>query len=275
MKIFRIITICLLFPTLLIAGCAKKEKPTLSEKQMYERAFSALDKGRYETAVERYQELSATYPYGRFTTQGELEICYAYYKIRDSDQALPCIDSFLSLHPTHPHIDYAYYLKGLAALPVRPPKIGESLFKSQEQFSDHDAESAREAYAAFSEVVDRFPLSEYAESSRQILVDLINTFARHDLRVARYYLYRKAYVGAVSRAKSVLERYEVSPYSEEALAILIFAYNQMGLNDLAEENRRVLNYNFPSSRFMNNEHIVLDQEYLDRNTNPLLFGLFR
>jgi len=260
---------------LALVGCSKKDKPTLSEKQMYDRAFSALDKGRFETAIERYQELSATYPYGRYTTQGELEICYAYYKIRDEDQALPCIDSFLSLHPTHPHIDYAYYLRGLAALPIGAPKFGESLFKSQEQFSDHDAESAREAYAAFVEVVDRFPLSQYAESSRKILVDLLNTFARHDLRVARYYLYRKAYVGAANRAKSVIERYEISPYSEEALAILILAYEEMGMNDLADDSRRVLNYNFPSSRYMNNERIVLDQEYLERNTSPLLFGLFR
>ena len=175
---------------------------------MYERAYSALDRGRFEDAVERYQDLSATYPYGRYTAQGELELCYVQYKIRESTEAAPCIDRFLSLHPTHPHIDYAYYLKGLVLLPVKTPKIGEALFKTQEQFSDHDSESAKEAYVAFTEVIERFPLSEYAESAREILVNLNNTFARHDIQVARFYLYRKAYIGAINRAKNVLEHYK-------------------------------------------------------------------
>ena len=275
MNTFRIFLIALLIPVVLLAGCSKKEKPIPTEAEMYERAFSALSRGRYEFAVERYEELSATYPYGRYTTQGELELCYAHYKLKDSSAALPCVNRFMSLHPTHPHLDYAYYLKGLASLPVRPPKIGEALFKTQEQFSDHDAESSREAYAAFTEVVERFPLSDYAESSRQILIDLINTFARHDLRVARFYLYRQAYVGAIGRAKLVLERYERSPYTEEALAIIVYGYEKMEMQDLADENRRVMSFNFPGSEYLNNESRVLDQELIDKKDKSLLFGLFR
>ena len=154
---------------------------------------------------------------------------------KNSDAAVPCLNEFLSLHPTHPHIDYAYYLKGLASLPIRSPKFGERYFKTQEQFSDHDAEAARDAYAAFTEVVNRFPLSGYADSARQILVDLINTFARHDLRIARFHLYREAYVGGINRANQVLERYETSPHTEEALAILVYAYEKLDLPDLAAE----------------------------------------
>ena len=275
MKTTRFFVFSTLVSLLLIAGCSKKEEVIKSEKEMYDYAYSSLARGRFDSAIERYEELKNAYPYGVYATQGELEICYAHYKAKNSDAAVPCLNEFLSLHPTHPHIDYAYYLKGLANLPIRSPKFGERYFKTQEQFSDHDAEAARDAYAAFTEVVNRFPLSGYADSARQILVDLINTFARHDLRIARFHLYREAYVGGINRAKQVLERYETSPHTEEALAILVYAYEKLDLPDLAAENRRVLALNFPSSEFLGNEHRVLDEEIIARNEKPLLFGLFR
>ena len=275
MKTTRFFVFSTLVSLLLIAGCSKKEEVIKSEKEMYDYAYSSLARGRFDSAIERYEELKNAYPYGVHATQGELEICYAHYKAKNSDAAVPCLNQFLSLHPTHPHIDYAYYLKGLASLPIRSPKFGERYFKTQEQFSDHDAEAARDAYAAFTEVVNRFPLSGYADSARQILVDLINTFARHDLRVARFHLYREAYVGGINRAKQVLERYETSPHTEEALAILVYAYEKLDLPDLAANNRRVLALNFPGSKFLGNEHRVLDEEIITRNEKPLLFGLFR
>jgi outer membrane protein assembly factor BamD len=275
MKTTRIFVFSTLVSLLLIAGCSKKEEVIKSEKEMYDYAYSSLARGRFDSAIERYEELKNAYPYGVHATQGELEICYAHYKAKNSDATVPCLNEFLSLHPTHPHIDYAYYLKGLASLPIRSPKFGERYFKTQEKFSDHDAEAARDAYAAFTEVVNRFPLSGYADSARQILVDLINTFARHDLRIARFHLYREAYVGGINRAKQVLERYETSPHTEEALAILVYAYEKLDLPNLAAENRRVLALNFPSSEFLGNEHRVLDEEIIARNEKPLLFGLFR
>ena len=276
MKLTRTVSIFSLIVVFAIAGCGKKDnEKILSEKEMYDRAYSALSGNRFEVAITRYDELKAAYPFGEFTTQGELEICYAHYKMKRSEAAVPCLVEFLTLHPTHPHIDYAYYLMGLASLPVRSPSFGEQYFKTQEQFSDHDAESARDAYAAFTEVIVRFPFSDYAESSRLILVDLVNTFARHDLRIAKFYLYREAYIGAINRAKQVLLRYESSPHTEEALAILIYAYEKLELSDLAADNRRVLAYNFPASKYLGNEHTVLDEKILERNNDSLLFGIFR
>ncbi len=259
----------------MLAGCAGKSEEILSEMEMYEKAYKSLSANNYEQAIENYKELRATYPYGKYTTQGDIEICYAYYKTQQSEAALPCIDRFLTNHPTHPHIDYAYYLKGLVLLPVRPPKIGERYFKTQEQFSDHDAESAREAYIAFIDVIERFPFSDYADSAKQHLINLVNTFARHDLQVARFYLYRKAYVAAVNRAQKVLKRYESSPHTEEALAVLVYAYEEMQLQDLADDSRRVLAYNFPNSEFITNPSSILDQDIVERAERGGLFGLFR
>ena len=260
-----------------LTGCSKnkKSKDVLSEKEMYYKAKRKLDAGNYELSIEQFVELQATYPYGDYTTQSEIEVCYAHYKTREAEQAIPCVDRFLVFHPTHPHIDYAYYLKGLASLPVRTPKFGEKYFKSQEQFSDHDVESARDAYDAFTIVVEKFPLSDYAESARQILIDLINTFARHDLRIARFYLHRDAYVAAINRSKQVLEQYSNSPHTEEALAILRYSYGQLGLEELARDSERVLAHNFPNSEFLRNDASVLDDKLIEAKNRRVLLGLFQ
>lgn len=274
MKIIPKLSVLILLFTFLVTGCANKEERVLTEKEIYDRANQHMQAGNFEEAAEKYTELTASYPYGAYTTQGELENCYAHYKIRNSQAAIPCIDNFLRQHPTHPHIDYAYYLKGLASLPIRTPKFGENFFKTQEQFSDHDVTSSLDAYAAFTEVIERFPLSDYAESSRQILIDLINTFARHNLRVARFYLYREAYIGAINRAKVILEQFSKSPHTEEALAILIYAYEKLELPEHAENNRTVLAYNFPESPYLRDPSSVLDPEIMESRDRPVLFGLF-
>ena len=274
MKPIRLILISIVVIALSLVGCSKKKEVVETEQALYEKAHVALQSGRFEAAARYFEDLKSTYPYGTYTTQGEIEACYTYYRTRNFLRAIPCINEFLSLHPTHPHIDYAYYLKGLASLPVRPPKFGENIFKTQEQFSDHDADSARDAYAAFSEVVRVFPFSEYAEASRQHLVNLINTFARYDLQVARFYLHRDAHVAAVNRAKVVLRQYSTSPHTEEALAILVYSYRQIGLDDLAADNKLVLKHNFPNSEFLENEAAVLDEKLIKSKNKRVLFGLF-
>ncbi len=260
----RYFSFLVLLPILILTACGKKETPIKPEKEMYDAAFTSLARGMYETAVERYEALRAAYPYGEYTTQGDLEICYAYYKTRQFEVAVPCVDRFMTNHPTHLQIDYALYLKGLALLPIRPPKFGERLFRSRADLTDHDAETGREAYATFSEIIERFPLSEYADASRQKLIDLINIFARHDLQIALFYLERRAYVGAVNRASRILTRFESSPYTEEALAILVYAYGRLNLPKLADDNRQVLQLNYPSSAYLSDASAIFGESVLDR-----------
>lgn len=261
-SITRFAIILAVIPILMLTGCGKKDI-IKSEREMYESAYDALSRARYETAIERYEALRAAYPYGELSTQGDLEICYAYYKTKQFELTTPCIDRFLENHPTHSQIDYAYYLKGLALLPVRPPKFGETFFRSKTDLTDHDAETGREAYAAFTEVIERFPLSEYADASREKLVQLINIFARHDLQIALFYLERKAYIGAANRASRVLKRYETSPYTEEALAVLVYAYDRMNLPDLSADNRRVLQFNYPASIYLTDVSAIFDDAALE------------
>ncbi len=255
MKFVRIFPALLFLVIFALVGCGGKstDDELKSEQELYDAAFNALNRGLYETAVENYQALERVYPYGEYSAQGQLEIAYAYYKMKESEQAEAAIDKFIQSYPEHPHIDYAYYLKGLIVLPIQAPKFLEALFVSQEEFSDHEIEAAYNAVTAFEEVVARFPFSVYADAARQNIIDLINVFARHDIKVGYYYLKRKAYVGAANRAKSVLETYNTSPHTEQALAILIYAYNKMDLPELEESSRTVLTYNFPDSRYLDIE----------------------
>ncbi len=274
-KIIHISLVCAA-AAVILAGCGgNKEEAVKSERELYESAFNALSRSNYEVAVERYTELETVYPYGDFTTQGQLEIAYAYYKLGEPEKALAEIDNFIELHPNHTHIDYAYYLGGLANLPINAPKWGERLFKDQETFSDHAAASARDALDSFREIVERFPFSEYAEPARQKMIDLINVFARNDIRIARYYMHKKAYVGAINRCKSVLDNYPNSPVAELALAILVYSYRQLQLDELADDSRRVLAYNFPESRYLQAEDEVLDKDLIERTERDFVFGLFR
>jgi len=272
LKLSILVGIC----AILLTGCGgKKEEKVKSEREMYESAFQALDRGNFETAIERYTELETVYPYGTYTTQGQLEIAYAYYKTNERERALAEVDNFLELHPNHAHLDYAYYLRGLINLPIKAPKLGERLFKDQEAFSDHAAKSSQEAFESFREIVERFPFSEYAEASRQKMVNLVNVFARNDVRIAKFYMHKKAYVGAINRCKSVLDNYPNSPHAEEALAILSYSYRQLNLTELADDTRRVLAYNFPQSRFLQTDDAVIDTELIERTEQTFVFGLFR
>ena len=277
MKLSSYSIVVILSALLIITGCAGKEtaEAVKPADQMYERANKLLNRSNYEIAAERYIELIRAYPYGKYTTQARLDIAYAYYKNGDTDKAIAAVDEFINFYPEHPHIDYAYYLKGLIHLPIQAPKFGERFFTDQETFSDHAAASARESFKAFKEVTQRFPFSEYADASRQNMIDLINVFARNEVRIARFYMHRKAYVGAINRAKTVLEEYPQSQQTEEALAILVYSYKQLGLEDLATDSERVLYYNFPESRFLISETAILDEELVEKSEKKFLFGLFR
>ncbi len=262
--------------TILVVGCGGKSKDEeiKSEQEMYDSAYKVLDRGNFELAVERYSDLQSVYPFGKYSTQGQIDLAYAYYKAKQPEKALVEINKFIQVHPNHPNLDYAYYLKALAHLPIQTPKLGEQWFKDQEDFSDHAAASALDAFEAFREVTELFPFSDYAKSSRQHMIDLTNVFARNDIRIASFYMNRQAYIGAINRAKSVLDNYPNSELTEAALAILVYSYNQLELYDLAADSRRVLSLNFPGSKYLLTEDAILDTELQERSEQDFLFGLF-
>ncbi len=235
----------------LVAGCQTIKNPTKdwTAQRFYNEAQIALADGNYSVAIERFGQLEARYPYGRYAEQAQVEIAYAYYKNDEPELAIQAADRFVRLHPTHPHAAYAYYLKGL--IHMREQGGLTSFFKARKTDSwDRDPKSAQEGYQAFRELVQRFPKSVYARDAELRMAYLHNSLANYETGVARYYLQHEAYVAAVNRCKYVIENYQKAPAVEDALGLLAQTYDHMGLMELKQDTLRVLAANFPASRYL-------------------------
>ena len=237
---------------LCVAGCGLlsdkiDETKDWSAQKIYSAAKEKLDEGSYEAAVKLYEKLEARYPYGRFSQQAQLEIAYAYYKDKEIASALTAAERFIKLHPNHPNVDYAYYLRGLANFNDDLGLLGSY---TGQDMSERDPKSAREAFNAFKDLVTRFPDSKYAPDSILRLNYLVNTLASNEIHVARWYMRRGAFVAAANRAQFALKTYTQAPANEEGLLILVQAYDKLGMTDLRNDAERVLKTNFPKSKYL-------------------------
>lgn len=243
----RITTLLLLLTLLLTGGCSLlpdkiDETRDWSADRLYSEAKSALDEGDYENAIRFYELLEARFPFGRYAQQAQLEIIYAYYKYDESPSAVAAADRFIKLHPRHPNVDYAYYMKGLANFNMGRGLIERYLPRDESQ---RDPGAARQSFQDFSDLVLRFPDSKYAADARQRMLFLRNNLAQYELNVADYYMRRGAYVAAANRARYVVENYPRTPATPDALAMLARAYRAMDMDDLAADALRVLKLNYP------------------------------
>ncbi len=234
-------------------GCAswstdKDDTKDWSPQRLYNAAKSALANKDYEQAIKYYESIEARYPYGPFAEQAQIEVAYAYYKSEEPASAVAAADRFIRLHPTHPNVDYVYYLKGLANFNDRRGLLDR--FGGDPDLSDRDPKAAREAFNTFRELATRFPDSKYAADARARMAYLLNALAKHDVLVAKYYVRRGAYVAAVNRCQYVVEHYQRTPAVEDALGVMLEAYTRMGMADLAHDTQRVLEKNFPGSRYL-------------------------
>jgi len=171
-----------------------------------------------------------------------LDIAYAYYRNEESAQAVAAADRFIKLHPRHPNVDYAYYIKGLANYLETGGFVSRIVSKDH---SKRDTGASQEAFRDFSELVRRFPNSKYSEDAAQRMLYLKNTLAMHEVHVARYYMTKGAYVAAANRARYVVENYQRTPAMPDALVVLAKSYKAMELPDLSDDAVRVLQLNYP------------------------------
>jgi outer membrane protein assembly factor BamD len=242
LKVF--LPLMLLFST----GCSLlpeqiDETKNWSANKFYSEAKHSLNQGDYEGAIRYYEMLEARYPFGRYAQQAQLEVAYAYYKYNEPDSAIAAADRFIKMHPQHPHVDYAYYLKGLVNF-NRGRDLMEKLLPQDS--SEHDQHAARQAFHDFKALISKFPESRYAEDARQRMLFLRNNLARYEVNVAEFYMRRQAYVAAANRAKYVIENYQHTPAVIDAVAIMSDAYRMMGMPELADDARRVLELNAPA-----------------------------
>jgi outer membrane protein assembly factor BamD len=218
-----------------------------SAEKLYSEAKDRLNNGQYEDAIKYYEKLEARYPYGRYAQQAQLEIAYAYYKDQESAQAVTAAERFIKLHPNHPNVDYAYYLKGLANF---NDNLGIMGHIGDQDMTERDPKATRLAFDAFKELATRFPESRYTPDAVARMSYLVNALAAHEVHVARYYMKRGAYVAAANRAQFALKTYPRAPANEEGLVILVQAYDALALHDLRNDAERVMKKNFPDSKYL-------------------------
>ncbi|CAN7295696.1 Outer membrane protein assembly factor BamD [compost metagenome] len=218
-----------------------------SANKLYSEAKDALDGGDYTRAVKLYEKLEGRYPFGRYAQQAQIDTAYASYKDGETAAALAAVDRFIQLHPNHPNIDYAYYLKGLINFNDNLGWLGR--FSGQD-LSERDPKAARAAYDAFHTLITRYPESKYTPDATLRMQYIVNSLAQHEVHAARYYYRRGAYLAAVNRAQQSLKDYDGAPANEEALYIMIRSYDAMGMKDLRDDTARVMERNFPDSDFI-------------------------
>ena len=217
-----------------------------SAQRLYDSAKTALNGGDYESAIDLFEKLISRFPFGLLAQQGQLEVAYAYYKYEEPASALAAADRFIQLYPSHPSLDYVYYLRGLVSFNKGKgflTSIIERYIPSDD--SQKDTEALRDAFHSFAELTSKFPTSQYTNDANQRMVYLRNTLSKHEIHVASYYMGRGAYVAAANRAKFVVENYQRTPSIAEALVIMAKAYKILKLDKLSTEALAVLQLNFP------------------------------
>jgi len=234
-----------------LAGCGLlpeqvDETRDWSANKLYAEAKTAMADGVYDKAIKYYEKLEARYPYGRYAQQAQVETAYAHYKQGERAPALAAIERFIRLHPNHPNVDYMYYLKGLVNFNEDLGLLG---YVSMQDLTERDPQAAEEAFAAFKALVTKFPDSKYAKDGALRMAYLVNALASHEVHVARYYLNRGAYVAAANRAQTAITTYPDAPATEEALFVMVKAYDALGMAALRDDAERVMKKNFPDSDY--------------------------
>lgn len=234
-----------------LAGCgvfsdAEDKTKDWSASKLYSEATASLKEGDYDQAVKYYEKLEARYPFGRYTTQAQINQAYAAYKADEPDAAIAAAERFIKLNPQHPNVDYAYYLKGLVNYNRSIGFLDRYIPSDQSQ---RDPGSARDSFQDFAELLRKFPNSKYATDARQRMLYLRNNLAKAEVHVANYYLRRGAYLAAAKRAASVVENYPKTTAVKDALEIMIASYTALDMPELAQDARRVLDLNKSKGNF--------------------------
>jgi len=246
---------------------------TLTEKAYYEAAQKSLRYANFETATKHLEDLESHYPVGVYTEQAKLDLIYARYKHLDYAGAISAADRFIRLYPDNSQLDYAYYIRALANFDSDKDAFLRFIPLNT---AHRDLNNSRQAFDNFKELVSRFPNSAYAPDARQRMIFIRNQLAENELHAGRYYLKRKTYISALNRARWVVENYPETPQSAEALAIVVYCYQKLGINDLAEQNMAVLQKSYPQYiDAKGNIKIEFGGQNEDRSwLNMLSFNLF-
>jgi outer membrane protein assembly factor BamD len=235
----------------LLASCSTtstEDKLTnASPNKIYAEAKDELSNGVYDKAITLFEKLEGRAAGTPLAQQAQLEKAYAQYKSNDQASALATLDRFVKLHPSSPAMDYALYLKGIVNF---NDNLGSFAFLSRQDLSERDQKAAKESFESFKELVTRYPDSRYTPDARARMTYIVNSLAQYEVHVARFYYQRGAYIAAANRAQTALHDYQDVPALEEALFILMRSYDALGMSQLRDDAKRVMEKSYPQSEYL-------------------------
>lgn len=247
---------------LAVAGCSGrgKKKPQLAyEERPVELLYSAgadrLDRRQWSQAVAYFQEVERQHPYSEWARRSILMQAFAHYEANSYDEAIADADRFLQLYPGNPSAAYAHYLKAVCYF---------------EQIADvgRDQAATAQALDSLREVSQRYPNTEYAADAR-LKIDMVNDqLAGKEMTVGRYYLRQGDTLAAIGRFRSVVDRYQTTSHTPEALYRLVEAYLTLGLAEEAKRNGAVLGYNYPGDPWYSDAYKLLTSRGLRPAVEP-------
>ena len=236
----------------LLSACSTKpvdKTAGWSPNRIHAEAKDELNSGAWDKAIPLYETLEGRAAGTPLAQQAQLDKAYAQFKDGQKAEAIATLDRFMRLHPASPAIDYALYMKGVINF---NDELGLFAFLSRQDLSERDQKAAKEAFESFNELVTRYPDSRYTPDARARMRYTVNALAQYEVHVARYYFTRGAYVAAINRAQQALADYRDAPSLEEALYLLTQSYDRLGMTELRDDARRVLDKNYPNSSFIAN-----------------------
>lgn len=266
-SVYAVVAACI--ASIALASCAgpRARQPRLQYQErpvevLYAVGLERLDNGRYTEAVQFFQEVERQHPYSPWSRRAILMQVYAYYQRNAYEEAIAAADRYIQLYPGSPQASYAYYMKAICYF---------------EQIVDvgRDQAATGQALLALTEVTRRFPNTQYATDAR-VKIDMVNDqLAGKEMEIGRWYLRRDQPLAAIGRFRRVIETYQTTSHTPEALYRLVEAYVTLGLVEEAERNAAVLGHNFPGSRWYSDAYALVTRQGGELETQPEEEGWLR
>lgn len=247
---------------LALAACASKKPKKLRlayeerpVELLYATGADRLDRRQWNQAVDYFQEVERQHPYSEWSRRSILMQAYAHYQSNDYAEAIGDADRFIQLYPGNPAAAYAHYIKAICYF---------------EQIVDvnRDQAATGQALDTLRDVVQRYPQTEYANDAR-LKIDMVNDqLAGKEMTIGRWYLRQGDTLAGINRFKSVVDRYQTTSHTPEALYRLVEGYLTIGLLDEAKRNGAVLGYNYPGDPWYGSAYKLLTSKGLRPAVEP-------
>lgn len=223
---------------------------TVPADQLYNEGLARMQNGDTEGATKKLADIDKSSPFSPYARKGLILTAYANYQASKWEEAITASKRFIAQNPASPDAAYAQYIMGMS-------------YYNQIPDATRDQERTEKAIAAFSELLEKYPKSEYVVDAKEKILVARDQLAGKEMNVGRFYLEKRNYTGAVNRFRDVITKYQTTRHVEEALMRLTEAYMALGITNEAQTAAAVLGHNFPDSPWYKDAYVLLQSGGLE------------